>query len=167
MVKDERRSQMTDKNWPIALIADQAPTQLGSGYPPQFAHRVAGRRKQRLGDLFGLENIGVNLITLPPATQSAARHRHMVQDEFVYVLSGELVLVHDEGETLLRAGACAGFRHGGTAHHLINRSNADASYIEIGDRLPGDTAECPDDDLVPVRTEMGWRYTRKNGEPYV
>lgn len=157
---------MTEKR-PITLIASEAPVQLGAGYPQEFARRVAGRRKQRLGDVFGLENSGVNLSALPPGAQSATRHRHTVQDEFVYGLSGELVLVHDDGETLLCAGACAGFRHGGTAHHLINRSDADASYIEIGDRLPGDTAECPDDDLVPIRTGTGWRYTRKNGEPYV
>lgn len=158
---------MTNKKWPITLIASEAPIELETRYPPEFAKRVAGRRKQRLGDQFGLENFGINLVTLPPAVQSATRHRHMVQDEFVYVLSGELVLVHDEGETLLRPGGCAGFRHGGTAHHLINRSDADASFLEIGDRLPGDIAECPDDDLVPVHTEKGWQYFRKNGEPYV
>lgn len=157
---------MTDDNRPVAVIASEAPVQVGSSYPAEFARRVAGRQKQRLGDLFGLENFGVNLITLPPAVQSATRHRHTVQDEFVYVLSGELILVHDAGETPLCAGACAGFRHGGTAHHLINRSNRDATFLEVGDRLPGDTAECPDDDLVPVRTGTGWRYTRKNGEPY-
>lgn len=158
---------MTENNWPITLVASEAPIQLGTGYPPEFARRVAGRRKQRLGDVFGLENFGVNLIGLPPGSQSATRHRHTAQDEFVFVLSGKLVLVHDDGETLLHAGDCAGFRHGGTAHHLINRSDLDAQYIEIGDRLPGDAAECPDDDLVPIRTETGWRYTRKNGEPYV
>jgi uncharacterized cupin superfamily protein len=157
---------MSDASRPIALTARDVPAQLGTSYPPEFAERVVGRRKQRLGDVFGLDTFGVNLVTLPPGSQSSIRHRHTVQDEFVYVLAGELVLVHDGGETLLAAGACAGFQHGGTAHHLINRSGADASFLEVGDRLPGDTAEYPEDDLVAVRRGTGWRYTRRNGEPY-
>ena len=150
----------------IAWTAAEAPARTGSAYPPPFAARMAGRCKQPLGDLFGIDGFGVNLTTLAPGAQSSLRHRHRIQDEFVFLLSGELVLVHDEGETLLRPGMCAGFPHGGTAHHLVNRSPADAAYLEIGDRRAGDCGEYPDDDLHAVRTAAGWRFTHKDGEPY-
>ena len=149
-----------------ARMAADAPGRATSNYPPEFAQRVAGRFKRPLGDLFGIESFGVNLTTLEPGAQSALKHRHTVQDEFVYIVSGELVLVHDEGETLLTAGMCAGFRHGGTAHHLINRSDAPATYLEVGDRQPGDGADYPNDDLVAVRREDRWAFTRKDGTPY-
>jgi uncharacterized cupin superfamily protein len=151
---------------PVALVAAEAPGRRGTNYPAAFAERVAGRLKQPLGNLFGLASFGVNLVTLEPGAQSSVRHRHLVQDQFVYLLSGEVVLVHDGGEALLTPGMCAGFPHGGTAHHLINRSNVPATYLEIGDRLPGDSAEYPDDDLCAVAVPGGWSFTRKNGEPY-
>jgi len=160
---------MTDKNDPEAKhawLAADAPGRTGTNYPPEFAARVAGRRKQALGDLFGIASFGVNRTTLAPGSESSIKHRHHVQDEFVYVLSGEVVLAHDQGETLLTAGMCAGFPHGGTAHHLINRSDVEAVYLEIGDRLPNDGADYPDDDLRAERTENGWRFTRKSGDPY-
>lgn len=157
---------MTERSPKLAWIAAEAPGRTGTNYPGVFAGRVAGRVKRPLGDLFGLTSFGVNLTTLPPGSQSALKHRHLVQDEFVFVLSGELVLAHDEGETVLTAGMCAGFPHGGMSHHLINRSDGPATYLEIGDRLPGDGAEYPDDDLQAVRTEEGWRFTHKSGEPY-
>ena len=108
----------------------------------------------------------MNLTTLQPGSQSALKHRHLVQDEFVYVVSGELVLVTEFGEAMLTAGMCAGFAAGGAAHHLANRSSASATYLEIGDRRPGDSAEYPDDDLVAVRSTEGWRFTHKDGTPY-
>lgn len=151
---------------PIAVTAEQTPARTSTNYPPPFAERVRGRRKHVLGDLFGLTNFGVNLVTLLPGVQSSVRHRHSAQDEFVYVLSGEVVLVHDDGETGLCAGMCAGFRHGGAAHHLINRSDAPVTYLEVGDRTPGDTADYPDDDLCAIATSSGWRFTHKDGEPY-
>lgn len=151
---------------PVSVIAEETPARTSTNYPPPFAERVQGRRKHALGDLFGLTNFGVNLVTLPPGAQSSARHRHSAQDEFVYILSGEVVLVHDGGENVLREGMCAGFRHGGAAHHLINKSDAPATYLEVGDRTPGDTAEYPDDDICAVATPSGWRFTHKNGEPY-
>lgn len=157
---------MKTEGMKIAWVAADVPARTSSNYPPVFAERVAGRRKQALGDLFGLRSFGVNLTTLAPGSQSSLRHRHVVQDELVYILSGELVLVHDGGETILKAGMCAGFPHGGMAHHLVNRSNAPATYLEIGDRLPGDGADYPDDDLCAERTENGWRFTHKDGEPY-
>lgn len=148
------------------VLAVDAPVRASSSYPPQFAARMAGRRKQALGDMFGLTNIGINRTSLSPGSQSSLHHAHAVQDEFVYVLSGELILVTDQGEAPLSAGMCAGFPHGGTAHHLINRSAADAVYLEIGDRLPGDSAVYPDDDLQADWTDAGWRFTRKDGTPY-
>jgi uncharacterized cupin superfamily protein len=159
-------SAAAETSTPVAVVALDAPASTGTNYPPPFAERVAGRSRRRLGNLFGIEAFGVNLVTLAPGAQSSVRHRHSVQDEFVYLLSGELVLAHDGGETLLSAGMCAGFPHGGTAHHLINRSDAPAVYIEVGDRRPGDSAEYPDDDLCAVAVPGGWRFTRKNGEPY-
>lgn len=151
---------------PPILVAAAVPGRTTTNYPPEFADRVAGRSKQALGDLLGIARFGVNRTTLAPGSQSSLRHRHTVQDEFVYVLAGELVLVHDAGETLLSAGMCAGFPHGGTAHHLINRSSTDAVYLEVGDRTSGDAAEYPDDDLKAEWTGDGWRFTRKNGDPY-
>lgn len=149
---------------PVALVAGEAPARKRSIYPAPFAERVAGRTKQALGDLFGIASFGVNLVTLDPGAQSSVRHRHLVQDEFVYVLTGEVVLAHDGGEIVLSPGMCAGFPHGGTAHHLINRSAAPATYLEVGDRQPGDAAEYPDDDLRAEAIAGGWRFTRKNGE---
>jgi uncharacterized cupin superfamily protein len=150
----------------IAWVASEAPGRSSSAYPEALAARVAGRFKRPLGELFGIESFGVNLTTLEPGAQSALKHRHKVQDEFVYVLSGELVLAHDGGESVLTAGMCAGFRHGGSAHHLVNRSAAAAIYLEIGDRQPGDAAEYPDDDLVAARSGDRWLFTHKNGDPY-
>lgn len=151
---------------PSAVVAADVPGRSATAYPPEFSGRVAGRYKQALGDPFGLTHFGVNRTTLAPGAQSSLRHRHRVQDEFVYLLSGELILIDDRGETVLSAGMCAGFAHGGRAHHLINRSASDAVYLEIGDRLPGDSATYPDDDLAAKRHGAGWRFTRKNGEPY-
>jgi uncharacterized cupin superfamily protein len=156
---------MTDRR-AEACLAAEAPGRSTTNYPPPFADRVRGRFKRPLGDLFGLTSFGVNLTTLEPGAQSSIMHRHTVQDEFVYVVSGELVLAHEKGETLLTAGMCAGFPHGGPAHHLLNRSDAPASYLEIGDRQPGDSADYPDDDLKAVRSDGTWSFTRKDGTPY-
>lgn len=127
---------------------------------------MVGRVKRPLGDLFGLASFGVNHVTLPPGAISALHHRHSVQEEFVLVLSGEVTLIHDAGETLLTPGMCAGFPAGGTAHHLVNRSAAKATYLEVGDRRPGDSVDYPQDDLQAVRTDSGWQFTRKDGTPY-
>lgn len=150
----------------IAWRAEEAPGRRTTVYPAEFAERVAGRTKRPLGDLFGITGFGVNLTSLEPGSQSSLRHRHSVQDEFVFVIEGELVLQHDDGETVLTAGMCAGFPHGGTAHCLVNRSGQKASFLEIGDRRPGDRADYPEDDLVAELGETGWRFTRKDGTPY-
>jgi uncharacterized cupin superfamily protein len=139
----------------------------GSNYPGLFKPRVADRAKQRLSDALGLKNFGVNLTTLKPGAASALRHWHARQDELVYVVSGELVLVTDAGEQLLTAGLCAGFPAGkADGHHLVNRSAHDAVYLEVGDRTPGDGADYPDDDLVARAVAGGWQFTRKDGSPY-
>ncbi len=143
------------------------PRALVSNYPEPFRARVAGRQKRVLGDLFGLRNFGVNLTRLAPGAASSVHHRHGRQDEFVYVVEGEPVLVTGAGhETPLRPGMCAGFPAGGEAHHLENRSARDVLYLEIGDRSPGDSASYPDDDLLAALGDDGkWRYTRKDGTP--
>ncbi|MGN6388927.1 MAG: cupin domain-containing protein [Burkholderiaceae bacterium] len=155
--------------FPVAVrAADTPPRRKPSNYPEPFASRMAGREKRPLGDLFGLQNFGVNLTRLPPGAVSALRHAHSRQDEFVYILSGHPVLVTDAGETPLSPGMGAGFRAGsGDAHQLVNRSDTDAVYLEIGDRTPGDTGHYPDDDLQAVLGDDGaWRFARKDGTPY-
>jgi uncharacterized cupin superfamily protein len=150
-----------------ALDPVVVPAVTGSSYPAPFREAVAGRAKQRLGDALGLKHFGVNLTTIPPGASSALRHWHIRQDEFIYVLSGEITLVTEGGEQVLRAGMCAGFQAGkADGHHLVNRSREEAVYLEIGDRLPGDGATYPDDDIVAVSTPEGWRFTKKDGTPY-
>lgn len=156
------------KNRSAVLAADAPPRPRPSGLPPEMLARIAGREKRPLGELFGLSNFGVNLTRLAPGAASALRHAHAKQDEFVYVLEGEATLVTDGGETLLKPGMCAGFKAGtGDAHHLVNRGTADAVFLEVGDRTPGDSVTYPDDDVQAVYDADGkWRYSRKDGTPY-
>ncbi len=153
---------------PIAMVADKAGSRARpSIYPEPFASRMQGREKKPLGDLFGLNNFGVNLTRLAPGAMSALRHSHAVQDEFIYILQGHPLLITERGETPLQPGMCAGFRAGmGDAHHLVNRSDAEVVYLEIGDRTPGDVATYPDDDLQAVQSEGGWQFLHKDGAPY-
>ena len=139
-----------------------------SAYPTEEMRRTtAGRAKRALGDAVGLTTFGVNLTTLAPGAASALRHWHRRQDEFVYVLDGELTLVTDDGEQVLAPGTCAGFPGGvPNGHHLVNRTSRPAVSLEVGDRLPGDGAEYPDHDLTVRGTAAGWRYTHKDGRPY-
>ncbi|MFN0316456.1 MAG: cupin domain-containing protein [Burkholderiales bacterium] len=139
----------------------------GSNYPDAFKPRVAGRIKRKLGDALGLKNFGVNLTTIKPGAASALRHWHLKQDEFIYILEGELMLVTDAGEQLLTVGMVAGFAAGrADGHHLVNRSDRDAVYLEVGDRSAGDGATYPDDDLVAHAVAGGWQFTHKDGTPY-
>jgi uncharacterized cupin superfamily protein len=141
------------------------PERKGSGYPPKFAQPCAERIRQRLGDAGGLTDFGVNLMRLPPGGWSSQRHWHSHEDEFVYLLEGELVLVEDEGETLLKAGDCAAFPKGsGNGHHLINRSETTAVYLEVGSRSPDDLTTCSDIDMMSAASDG--RFTRKDGTPY-
>ena len=147
---------------------DVAPRPKGTNYPEPFAARVSGRDKRVLGDSFGLTNFGVNLTRLKPGAISSIRHAHSKQDEFIYVLEGHPILVTNAGETTLAPGMCAGFRAGaGDAHHLVNRSEEDVFYLEVGDRTAGDDVVYPDDDLRASRdTDGSWSYTRKDGSAY-
>ncbi len=152
-----------------AIAADAAPVRARpSNYPEPFALRMAGREKRPLGDLFGLTNFGVNLTRLPPGAVSALRHAHSRQDEFVYILEGTPILLSDEGETALHPGLCVGFKAGcGNAHCLVNRSDADVVYLEIGDRTQGDRVTYPDDDLQAVLASDGrWQFRHKDGTAY-
>jgi uncharacterized cupin superfamily protein len=154
---------------PIAVVAAEvAPRAKPSNYPEPFASRMAGREKRALGDVFGLANFGVNQTRLQPGALSALRHAHTKQDEFVYILQGVVILMTDEGETTLTAGMCAGFKAGtGNGHQLINRSNEDVVYLEIGDRTVGDMGTYPDDDLQAVMGSDGnWQFLYKDGRPY-
>lgn len=139
----------------------------GSGYPEPFKSRMGDRAKQRLGNVFGLDQFGVNLVTLGPGGQSALRHWHTLEDEFVYLLSGQLALINDDGETEMKAGDCVGYKAGlRNAHQLVNRSGAPAVYLEIGSRVPGDNAFYPDDDLMWVEMPDGVAGAHKNGTFY-
>lgn len=164
----EEPAGATNTEFPVAVrSADVPPRIAASAYPAPFALRLGGREKRVLGDLFGLHNFGVNHVTLQPGAQSALRHGHSHQDEFVHVLDGELVLVTDAGKTRLTAGMSAGFRAGsGDAHQLLNRGSAPAVYLEIGDRSAGDRVYYPDDDLQAVLLNGRWSFTHKDGTVY-
>jgi uncharacterized cupin superfamily protein len=153
---------------PVALFAaDVPPRAKSSNYPEPFFSRMAKRDKRPLGDLFGLANFGVNLTRLKPGGSSALRHAHTKQDELVYILEGRPTLITDAGRTALKAGMCAGFKGGtGDAHHLVNETDEEVVYLEIGDRTPGDLVAYPDDDIVATRVEGGWRFVHKDGTPY-
>ena len=156
-----------EKAKPI-FAAEAPPRKRPTNYPEPFASRMAGREKRPLGDPFGLTNFGVNLTRLRPGAVSALRHSHSRQDEWIYVLEGNPTLVTDAGATELVPGMCAGFKAGtGDAHHLINRSEEDVVYLEVGDRSPGDAGTYPDDDIQARLLPDGlWQFTRKDGTPY-
>ena len=138
-----------------------------TGYPPPLDRVVQGRERKRLGNAVGLNQFGVNLTTLKPGAASALRHWHEREDEFVYVLQGEVILIEDGGETILKPGDAAGFKaNAPNGHHLVNRSSRDAVYLEIGTRSKHECAHYPDVDLEAVRDDAGMRYIHKNGEPY-
>ena len=159
---------MSNPKRPVAVVAAEvAPRTKASNYPEPFAARMAGRQKRPLGDLFGLTNFGVNLTRLAPGAASALRHAHSRQDEFVYVLEGHPTLHTDAGRTPLAPGMCAGFKAGaGDAHRLLNETDAEVVYLEIGNRTPGDEGSYPDDDLVAARAGERWVFARKDGTPY-
>ncbi|MBI3222108.1 MAG: cupin domain-containing protein [Nitrosomonadales bacterium] len=159
---------MDDQNTPAAVVATQvAPRAKPSIYPEPFASRMKGREKRILGDIFGLANFGVNLTRLLPGAGSALRHAHSRQDEFVYILQGNPVLITDAGETQLSPGMCAGFKAGtGNSHQLVNRTTEEVSYLEVGDRNAGDSVQYPDDDLQALLVDGKWQFAHKDGSPY-
>jgi uncharacterized cupin superfamily protein len=139
-------------------------TITGTLYPPPFDEPCRVRQRTRLGDAAGLTQFGVNLLRLPPGAWSSQRHWHTGEDEFVYVLSGEVTLVTDAGEEVLRPGDCAGFKAADPdGHCLQNRSLEDALVLEIGTRVAGNLAHYPDIDMV---AQSGGVYTRRDGTPY-
>jgi len=145
---------------------DKAPTRLGTAYPPPFDAPCRDRVRYKLGDAAGLTQFGVNLLRLAPGQWSSQRHWHTAEDEFVWVVEGEVVLVTDEGEQVMKAGDCAGFPAGASnGHHLQNRSDREALLLEVGSRKPGeDGADYPDIDLTIRPGDLTYRH--RDGTPY-
>jgi uncharacterized cupin superfamily protein len=138
-----------------------------TGYPAPFHELVSKRFRKRLGDAGGLTQFGVNLCRLEPGSASAQRHWHEREDELVYVLDGELVLIEDEGETVLKAGEAASFKAGvRNGHHLVNRSDRPALLLEIGTRDGNDRGEYPDIDLIFISEDGVDRFLHRDGSPY-
>ena len=145
---------------------DNAPTGHGTGYPDEFAAPCKSRRRWRLGDAAGLDQFGVNLLRLPAGAWSSQRHWHTAEDEFVWVVEGEVVLVEEDGETVLVAGDCAGFKAGvANGHKVENRSDREAVLLEVGSRRPTeDACDYPDIDMIlPTGAD---RYFHRDGTPY-
>jgi uncharacterized cupin superfamily protein len=137
---------------------------VGTLYPPPFDQPCRARERTRLGDAAGLTQFGVNLLRLPPGAWSSQHHWHAKEDEFIYVLSGEVVLVTDAGDELLRTGDCAGFKAGDrNGHCLQNRGTVDSIVLEIGSRMPD---ECTTYSDIDMKTEPGVGYVHKDGTPY-
>ena len=151
--------------YPITVNVSDVEKAESTTYPEPFGKEVAGRTKRVLGDLFGLKNFGVVLVDLEPGAWSAQRHWHTEEDEFVYVMNGELTLITDEGETVLGEGMVCGFAAGRTnGHHLVNKSSSPATFLVVGDRRAGDEAFYPDVDLQFIVDDSGKHvFTRKDG----
>ena len=147
------------------IDSDQVQTRFGTSYPPPYDAPCAQRKRWKLGDAAGLTQFGVNLLRLPPGQWSSQRHWHEAEDEFVYVLEGEVVLITEAGEETLGPGDCAGFKAGvADGHHLQNRSSREAVLLEVGSRRPGEEAvHYPDIDLDLPRGATG--YVRKSPAP--
>jgi uncharacterized cupin superfamily protein len=150
-----------------AIDPADVPEVTATGYPEPFRQRVAGRHRRRLGDAAGLNNFGVNLTTLDPGSHSALRHWHKTQDEFIYVLEGEITLLSDAGRQILKPGMSAGFPAGvGDGHCLVNETDRPVRYLEVGDRTPNDAASYPDDDMAGHMVDGKMVFTRKDGTPH-
>ncbi len=142
----------------------QVPQKTGSIYPEPYASMMKGRSSLRLGQAGGLTQFGVNLVTLEPGALSSLRHWHMNEDEFVMVLTGECVLVEDEGETVMRAGDCAAFpANTPNGHHFINRSGSVAQFLVVGTKAPREVATYSDIDLKVEIDGTTARFTYKDG----
>jgi uncharacterized cupin superfamily protein len=148
-------------------IADLKAT-IGSLYPPPFGQPCGTRERRRLGDAAGLTQFGVNLMRLPPGAWSSQRHWHSHEDEFVYVVAGEVTLVTEAGTEVLRAGDAAGFKAGDPdGHHLQNRSATDALVLEVGTRTESkDATTYPGIDLIAPAGSVPSRFTHRDGTPY-
>ncbi|MEO6968525.1 MAG: cupin domain-containing protein [Rhodanobacteraceae bacterium] len=147
------------------INVDAPPRRTGSSYPAPFDQPCTARVRRALGDAGGLSDFGVNLLELPPGTWSSQRHWHSAEDEFVYVLSGEVVLIEDGDETTLGAGACAAFpKSKANGHHIVNRSDTSATVLEVGTRSDDDVCTYSDIDML-IDSREDW-YTRKDGTAY-
>jgi uncharacterized cupin superfamily protein len=149
------------------IDVSKLPPVVGTTYPPPFDQPCRTRERRRLGDAAGLTQFGVNLLRLPPGVWSSQRHWHVAGDEFVYVVEGEVTLVTDAGEEILRAGDAAGFKAGDKdGHCLQNRGAREALVIEVGTRVSGDSAAYSDIDMVAPAGGKPARYTKRDGTPY-
>ncbi|MEH1888178.1 MAG: cupin domain-containing protein [Nostoc sp.] len=153
----------------MIINPQEVPSEIRTNYPDEFKPMVAGRIRQQLGNFAGLQNFGVNLVKLEPGSYSSIRHWHSHQDEFIYVLEGELTLVTDRGAEILTPGMAAGFPAGeANGHHFVNRSSLVAIYLEVGDRTPNDKVTYPDENLMTTASPDG--KSRKlicnDGTPY-
>jgi uncharacterized cupin superfamily protein len=148
------------------IDVDSIAAVIGSRYPAPFDRPCRERVRRRLGDAAELTQFGVNLLRLSPGAWSSQRHWHTEEDEFVFILEGEVTLVTDDGEEVLRGGDCAGFRAGvANGHHLQNRSAREAVVLEVGSRRPADDAAFyPDIDLQIEKGAQGFQH--RNGVPY-
>lgn len=154
-------------DYPLAIEATKIDGRRGSAYPEPFNQGFERRVKRALGNVFGLSQFGVNHVTLEPGTSSALRHWHAREDEFVYVIEGEITLVTDEGETVLKPGMAAGFRAGNpNGHHLVNKTDRNATYIEVGTRYDEDDVDYPGIDLRARKDGGNWSFQHKDGAPY-
>ena len=152
---------------PKRIDPKDLPAHLGTYYPPPYDEPCRARERRRLGDAAGLTQFGVNLLRLKPGVWSSQRHWHIKEDEFTYVLEGEVVLVTDAGEEILKAGDCAGFKAGDrNGHHFQNRSSNDVLLLEVGTRIAGDGATYPDIDLIYPPDGKPALYTHRDGTPY-
>jgi uncharacterized cupin superfamily protein len=138
----------------------------GSSYPEPYASMMSKRSYLSLGDAGGLTQFGANITILEPGGVSSMRHWHMNEDEFVMVTLGEVVLVNDDGETVIRAGECAAFPAGvENGHHFLNKSSAEARFLAIGTRAPTETVYYSDVDMMVVDVDGVGTYTRNDGSP--
>jgi uncharacterized cupin superfamily protein len=146
----------------VTLVSERK----GSGYPAPFHEIAKDRARKPLGNAGGLTQFGVNLLTLPPGAGSSQRHWHSAEDEFVYVVSGELTLITDQGEEILRAGDCAAFpKNDGNGHQLINNSTNVATCLEVGTRSADDICTYSEIDMM-IDGKSGKGFTHKDGTPY-
>lgn len=148
------------------LDLSQIPFKGASSYPGKLAQATAGRFVQRLGDAGGLTQYGVNMVRLEPGGLSSLRHYHMEQDEFALMVDGELILIDDDGEQVMRAGDCASWPAGeANGHHLVNRTDTPATFLVVGTHTPTETAYYSDIDMMVKDDANGFSFTRKDGSP--
>ena len=152
---------------PSTIEASDAPKRIGSRYPAPYNEQCLARSKAILGDVFGLTQFGVNLVTLEPGAWSSHRHWHEKEDEFVFVVEGTITLSDDAGDHVLTPGMCAGFKAGvANGHHLKNMSDKPASYLEVGTRSKVDTSTYSDVDMLAVKDDGAWRFIRRDGSGF-